>query len=57
MVYRLPSCSTATFLDEFYSDMDSLVDNSGLLLVVGDVNIHVDDPQDSYGGNFENLLL
>ena len=34
----------------------SLVDCSGMLLIVGDINIHVDDPQDSYGVNFKDLL-
>ena len=48
MIYRPPSCSTATFLDEFGSYTDSLVDSSGILLryIVGDINIHVDDPED-----------
>ena len=56
VIYRPPSCSTATFLDEFCSYMDSLVDSSGMLLVVRDINIHVDDPQDSYGVKFNDLL-
>jgi len=56
IVYRPPSDSKSTFLKEFRSYMDSLIGTTGMLLVTGDFNIHVDDQYNADGVNLNNLL-
>jgi len=56
VIYRSPSQSVQRFLDEF-SDLLELVSvSSGKLLIVGDFNIHVDDPSCSVARKFLSLL-
>ena len=54
--YRPPSNSIPDFLDEFLGYMDSLINTTGRLLIVGDFNIHVDSSLDVYGDRLKTLL-
>ncbi len=61
IIYR-PPYSTAhpvtesTFLNEFSEYLESLVLSTGTLLITGDFNIHVEDPEDTYGKRLVSLL-
>ena len=44
LVYRPPSSSIPTFLDEIGSHLDSLSEYAGEVMVAGDINLHLDVP-------------
>ena len=48
--------TNATFLHEFESYLDAAVLVEEMLCITGDFNLHVDDPDDTYGCQFNNLL-
>lgn len=60
IVYRPPSqstkCSDGEFLKEFEDFIQPLLTSSGNLLIVGDFNIHVDNPTNSMAGKFLSHL-
>ena len=45
-----------TFMHEFESYLDETVLVKEMLCITGDFNLHVDDPDDTYGCQFNNLL-
>ena len=55
-VYRPPSSSVTTFMNEFSNFIETLNIPNRDLVIMGDFNIHVDDPDDSNGTQFCNLL-
>ena len=48
--------STSLFMNEFSSLLESYIMKTGLLLIVGDFNFHVDDTSDAVAANFLGLL-
>ena len=55
-IYRPPSSSVTAFMNEFSEFTDTLNIPNRDLVIMGDFNLHVDDPDDSYGTQFCNLL-
>jgi hypothetical protein len=56
VIYRPPSHKPNQFIDEFASLLEFLVHYPGLLLIVGDFNIHVDDKSCQLGQSFVSLI-
>ena len=56
VLYCPPSHSVTDFIDVFFTYMDSLINSTGRLLVVGDFNIHVDSELDPGGEKLSFLL-
>ena len=61
VVYHQPYSTShpitdATFMHEFKSYLDTTVLVEELLCITGDFNLHIDDPDDTYGCQFSNLL-
>ena len=61
IVYHQPYSTShpitdATFMHEFESYLDETVLVEEMLCITGDFNLHVDDPDDTYGCQFNNLL-
>lgn len=56
VIYRPPSHKPNQFIDEFASLLEFLVHSPGLLLIVGDFNIHVDDKSCQLGQSFLSLI-
>ena len=56
IIYRPPSSKPSQFIDEFASLLEVLVPAPGLLLIVGDFNIHVDDTLSSLSQSFTSLI-
>ena len=61
IIYRIPysikhPITTSTFFEEFTGYLESVIMSSGLLLITGDFNIHVDDPLDTDCVHFLGLL-
>ena len=61
IIYRPPyseehRVSTSVFLTEFTEYLETLLLCKEQLLITGDFNIHVDDPHDSDGQKFLELL-
>ena len=46
----------ATFIHDFESYLDTLVLVDEILCITGDFNLHIDDPTDTYGCQFNDLL-
>ena len=57
VVYKPPSCSKKTFLEEFEGYLGNHVTTSGSLLIMGDFNFHMEDDSDSDTLSFRNLLF
>ena len=57
-VYRPPNeRSYALFYDEFSRLFErTLAEHSGCLLIAGDFNFHIDDPQDNHANRFIDIL-
>ena len=51
-----PSTSFSDFLQDFTAYADSVATSSGKLLILGDFNIHVDNPDSVEGKRFINTL-
>jgi hypothetical protein len=56
VIYRPPSHKPNQFIDEFASLLEFLVHSPGILLIVGDFNIHVDDKSCQLGQSFHSLI-
>ena len=61
IVYHQPYSTShpitdATFMHEFESYLDETVLVDEMLCITGDFNLHVDNPDDTYGSQFKNLL-
>ena len=61
IVYHQPYSTShpitdATFMHEFKSYLDATVLVEEMLCITGDFNLYVDDPDDTYGCQFNNLL-
>ena len=61
IVYHQPYSTShpitdATFMHEFESYLDETVLVQEMLCITGNFNLHVDDPDDTYGCQFNNLL-
>ena len=56
IIYRPPSCSKASFLSDFASLMEELAAYPSELISLGDFNLHLDDPDDTYATSFLTLL-
>ena len=56
VIYRPPSTSTSTFLDEFESYLEALVLTTGELIIMGDFNVHTDVSRSPLAGAFTDLL-
>ena len=56
VLYRPPNTSVRVFIDEFSSLLEQVVLLSDYPLIVGDFNIHVDNPDDSEAADFDSLL-
>ena len=48
--------TNATFIQDFESYLDTLVLADEMLCITGDFNLHIDDPTDTYGCQFNDLL-
>ena len=48
VIYRPPSSSCAKFIDEFTAFLENCAIGGDSILIVGDFNIHVDKPKDTY---------
>ena len=46
----------AAFIHDFESYLDTLVLVDEMLCITGDFNLHIDDPTDTYGCQFNDLL-
>ena len=61
IVYRPPysqanSVTTNVFFDKFESHLDSLIVKSGKLMLIGDFNIHMDNPTNNDCKKFNDIL-
>ena len=61
IVYHQPYSAShpitdATFIHDFESYLDTLVLADEMLCITGDFNLHIDDPTDTYGCQFNDLL-
>ena len=61
IVYHQPYSASypvtdATFIHDFESYLDTLVLTDEMLCITGDFNLHIDDPTDTYGCQFNDLL-
>jgi hypothetical protein len=56
VVYRPPDMSLAMFQEEFSDYIDSHSTTSGRLLIVGDLNIHLESKTNKYACHFRELL-
>ena len=59
VLYRPPNTSVRVFIDEFSSLLEQVVLLTDYPLIVGDFNIHVDNPDDSEAADFDvySILL
>ena len=55
-IYRPPSGSTSTFLEEFESLLHGLSERSGELVIAGDFNIHVHDISSVFANSFLGIV-
>ena len=55
-IYRPPSLNTELFLSDFLSLLELLTATPSKLLIIGDFNIHIDDPANGTGRKFLLLL-
>ena len=56
LIYKPPASSVPGFLDEFENLVISLATTSGRLLILGDVNLHLDDPTSPGVTRLNNIL-
>ena len=57
VVYRPPSSPKSQFIEEFTTYLDNHALSSGKLLVLGDFNIHIEDPSDQTSLKLKELLF
>ncbi|MDW0252368.1 MAG: reverse transcriptase family protein, partial [Nitrososphaeraceae archaeon] len=56
MIYRPPSSSKSDFISDFSSVLEDLATSPSELIITGDFNVHVDQPNCSFSSSFLNLL-
>ena len=56
VMYRPPSNSVADFMEDFLDFIDHHKTTSGRLLVVGDLNLHLDNEKDRNASAFRDLM-
>ena len=56
LIYKPPASSVPGFLDEFEDLVSSLVTTTGRLLILGDFNLHLDDPTSPGVTRLNNIL-
>ena len=56
VIYRPPSGSQSQFREKFVSLLDDVYSNSGDIIVTGDFNIHMDNPNNLDTKNFTQVL-
>ena len=56
VIYRPPNSCISDFLTDFSKLMEGLIHANGHLIIVGDFNIHVDNPRDHDALKFVNIL-
>ena len=56
VMYRPPSNSVADFMEDFLDFIDHHTTTSGRLLVVGDLNLHLDNEKDRNASVFRDLM-
>ena len=56
IVYRPPSSSKPLFLSDFALLLEDLASSPSEFVALGDFNLHLDDPDDSYSTSFKTLL-
>ena len=56
VMYRPPSNSVADFMEDFLDFIDHHTTTSGRLLVVGDLNLHLDNEKDRNASAFRDLM-
>ena len=56
VVYRPPKCTINDFLSEFSTFLETVICSAGRLIIVGDFNIHVDNPADPNAERFSDFL-
>lgn len=56
-IYRLLFIPTKTFFTEFRSLLEILCSSKEMFIIAGDVNIHMDNPQNVYTKQFKQILL
>ena len=56
IVYRPPSSSKPLFLSDFALLLEDLASSPSEFVAMGDFNLHLDDPDDSYSTSFKTLL-
>src|SRR6266516_4488461 len=55
-IYRPPSPADSTFITEFATLLEDLATSNGHVIITGDFNIHVNDPNSPSSKNFSILL-
>ena len=57
VIYQPPESTYALFHEEFSRLLETtLAEHPGPIIFIGDVNLHVDDPNDYYARRFANIL-
>jgi len=56
MIYRPPSSSKSDFISDFSFVLEDLATSPSELIITGDFNVHVDQPNCSFASSFLNLL-
>src|SRR5437867_6932659 len=57
VIYRLPSSNFTLFQAEFSTLLEDLISSPSELIITGDFNFHVDDPNSSSSSSFLSLLI
>ena len=55
-ILSCPPYPNVTFIHDFESYLDTLVLVDEMLCITGDFNLHIDDPTDTYGCQFNDML-
>ena len=57
VIYRPPESTYALFYEQFSRLLETtLADHPNPIIFIGDINFHVDDPNDYYARRFANIL-
>src|SRR5437899_5680938 len=56
IIYRPPCSNSTLFQAEFSTLLEDLISSPSELIITGDFNFHVDDPNSSFGSSFHSFL-